>query len=157
MEQVRLAIQYRDEEERRQSAVRIKLKSNLHQGQSVSREDAAETIEMAAAAAAAAAASHDSDLVDSLKMMSMSDKDTDLWSDPIQRANLTEEDNYFFKSHEKKNPLSLNVLDKIENTNPSRKQKFKTNQWVYLVMFFFYRQYLNNLCSFTNIVGIKYK
>ena len=118
MEQVRLAIQYRDEEERRQSAVRIKLKSNLHQGQSVSREDAA----------AAAAASHDSDLVDSLKMMSMSDKDTDLWSDPIQRANLTEEDNYFFKSHEKKNPLSLNVLDKIENTNPSRKQKFKTNQ-----------------------------
>lgn len=122
VEQVRLAIQYRDEEERRQSAARTKLKSKLHQEQSA----AAGTLEMAAAAAAAA--SDDSDLVGSLEMMSVSDKDTDLWSDPIQTTNIQDGDNYFFKTHEKKKPQHLNVLDKIENTNPSRKQKFKTNQ-----------------------------
>lgn len=116
VKQVRLAIQYRDEEERRQSAARTKLKSKLYQERSVSRE------------AAAAAASDDSDLVDLVEMMSMSDKDTDLWSNPIQTTNISEEDNYFFKTHEKKKPHHLNVLDKIENTNPNRKQKFKTNQ-----------------------------
>lgn len=125
MEQVRLALQYRDEEEKRQSSARTKLKSRLHQEQSVSREAAAaETLEMAAAAAAA---SGDSDLVDFLEMMSLSDKDTDLCSNPIQTTNVPQ-DNSFFKTHEKKKPHHLNVLDKIENTNPSRKQKFKTNQ-----------------------------
>lgn len=134
VEQVRLAIQYRDEEERRQSAARTKLKSKLHQEQSVSREAAAETLEMAAAAAA----SDDSDLVGSLEMMSVSDKDTEHCSDPIQTTNSQDGDNYFLKTHEKKKPQHLNVLDKIENTNLSRKQKFKTNQWVYLLMFGFF-------------------
>lgn len=121
VEQVRLAIQYRDEE-RRQSAARTKLKSKLHQEQSASREAAAETLEMAAAA------SDDSDLVGSLEMMSVSDKDTEHCSDPIQTTNIQDGDNYFLKTHEKKKPQHLNVLDKIENTNPSRKHKFKTNQ-----------------------------
>lgn len=122
--QIRLALQYHDEEERQQSAARTKLKSRLHQEQSVSREAAAETMEMAAAAAA----SGDSDLVDSLEMMSMSGKDTDLCSSSIQTTNIPEDDNYFLKTHEKKNPHRLNVLEKIENINPSRKPKFKTNQ-----------------------------
>lgn len=125
-EQVRLAIQYHDEEDRRQSAAGTKLKSKLHQEPSVSKEAAAaEALEMAAGVAAA---SEDSDLVDSLKMMSVSDGDTDLWSDRMQTTNNPEEDNYFFKTHEKKKPHCLTVLDKIEHTNPSRKQTFKTNQ-----------------------------
>lgn len=118
MEQVRLAIQYRDEEERRQSAARTELKSKLHQEQSVSGE---------------AAAADYSDLVDSLETMAVSDKDTDLCSDPVQTTNIPGADNYFFKTHEDKKPHSLNVLDKIKNTNPSRKQKFKTNQWVFFI------------------------
>lgn len=139
MEKVRLAIQFHDEEERRQSAARTKLKSTkVHLEPSVSREAAAESLENAAAAAAAAAVPDDSDLVVSLEMMSVSDKDADLRSDPIHTTNTPEEVNYFFKTHEKKKPHCLNVLNKVEHTNPSRKQKFKTNQWVYILMFGFF-------------------
>lgn len=123
VEKVRLAIQFHDEEERRRSAARTKLKSKVHLEPSVSREAAAESLEEAAAAVP-----DDSDLVVSLEMMSVSDKDADLWSDPMHTTNIPEEVNYFFKTHEKKKPHCLNVLDKMEHTNPSRKQKFKTNQ-----------------------------
>lgn len=125
IEQVRLAIQYHDEEEKRLSAARTKLSSKLPQDRGASRETAAVTMEMSAAAA-----SDDSDLVLSLGMMSVSDKDADLWrdTDPIRTTNIPEENNYFFKTHENKKLHCLNVLGKIESTNPARKQKFQTNQ-----------------------------
>lgn len=118
IEQLRLAIQYWDDEERRLSAARAKLKSE--------QERSAVTTETAADAAAA---SDDSDLVRSLGTMSVSDMDPDVWGDTVPRQTThIPEENYFFKTHEKKKPHCLNVLEQIENTNPARKQKFRTNQ-----------------------------
>lgn len=111
MEKVRLAIQLCEEEERRQAAAQAKLQSLQL------RELLSEESEMSIFSGSSDG-SKDSDLVRSLEMMSVSDSDNEFRFGSKPSRSSAEEDNYFTKA----------VLEKA---NPSTKQKFKPNQWVF--------------------------
>ncbi|TNM91129.1 protein GRINL1A isoform X1 [Takifugu flavidus] len=122
VEKVRLAIQLREEEERRQAAAQAKLSQQLQELPS----EESESIEMLIVSGSSDG-SKDSDLVRSLEMMSVSDSDNEFRFGSKPSRSSAEEDNYFTKPHKEQKSHNLVVLEK---TNPSTKQKFKPNQFL---------------------------
>lgn len=154
-EKVRLAIEHKDEEERRRSlvfAARTELQSKYQlaftmqrcaintpadvqenntldkeQDPFVSKTAAGETMETAAAGASLNCDEiKETDLVEALERVRLSETSACFSSESKDSFNSTARDNYFLRKQIRKQPHYVTVLEKTEST--PRKQKFKPNQ-----------------------------
>lgn len=99
------------------------------QDQLVSRGAAGETMETTTAGAPLNAdETKEGDLVEALERVRLSESSTAFKMESKDPLNSTGRDNYFFIKQTPKKPPYVAVLEKIEKTPTSRKQKFKLNQ-----------------------------
>ncbi|XP_051919768.1 protein GRINL1A [Hippocampus zosterae] len=149
-ERIRLAIERRDEEERKQSlvsAARAEFQSKYRRafaGQSAptasqqteaspvcvhveeEEEDTAETMELAASVASLnSVGAKESDLAEALERVTISTRAGDQGKDAVQTIAT---DNYFLRQQTPKKPHVITVLERTENTLTPKRQRFKPNQ-----------------------------
>ncbi|XP_039983087.1 protein GRINL1A [Xiphias gladius] len=99
------------------------------QDQFVSRAAAHETMETAAAGASLNSdETKESDLLEALERVRLSETSTVFSSQSKDPLNSTARDNYFLRKQSPKKPHYVTVLEKTERTSAPRKQKFKPNQ-----------------------------
>lgn len=99
------------------------------QDQFVSRAAAGETMEMAAAGASLNSdETKESDLVEALERVRLSETTAGFISKSKDPLNSTARGNYFLRKQIPKKPHYVTVLEKNEKTSAPRKQKFKPNQ-----------------------------
>lgn len=97
--------------------------------QFVSRVAADETMETAAAGASLNSdQTKESDLVEALERVRLSETSSGFSSESKDPLNSTARDNYFLRKETPRKPPYLTVLEKTETTSAPRKQKFKPNQ-----------------------------